>query len=82
MKELLIGFYDYPFCSNAYELENGKLNKIELSNRSFSLINDYNKSWYKEDYSEQERDEIRKLFSNYERVIVCEDGSYEVLLWD
>lgn len=80
MKTLLIGFYDYPFLSKAYELENDKITKLNLDDRTFRLINDYNYSWYKEDYSEKEREDIEKLFNKYERVIVCEDSEYKVLL--
>ena len=79
MKILLIGFYDYPFLSKAYELENDKITKLNLDDRTFRLINDYKYSWYK-DYSEEERENIEKLFNKYERVIVCEDSEYQVLL--
>lgn len=78
MKTLLIGFYDYPFLSKAYELENDKITKLNLDDRTFRLINDYKCSWYKKDYSEKEREDIEKLFNKYERVIVCENGVYEI----
>lgn len=79
MKTLLIGFYDYPYLSKAFELENDKIAEINLDDRTFRLINDYNCSWYKEEYSEKEREDIEKLFNKYERVIACEDSEYWLL---
>ena len=79
MKMLLIGFYDYPFGYSCYELEEGALTSIDLSDKTFRLINDYSYSWYKEEYSEEERKQIEELFNKYERVLVCEDGTYQML---
>jgi hypothetical protein len=81
MKMLLIGFYDYPYGCTCYELEGGALTRVDLSDETFRLINDYSCPWYTEEYTEEERKEIEDLFNKYERIIVCEDGAYQVLKW-
>lgn len=78
-KTLLVGFYDYPFGQSACELIGKFLVHIELDSRIMRLISDYKYDWYKEEYSEEERNKVEELFAKYERVIVCEDGCYEVL---
>jgi len=81
MKTLLVGFYDYPYGCSCYELEEGSLARVDLSDKTFRLINDYSCPWYKEEYSDEERKKLEELFNKYERVVVCEDGVYQVLKW-
>lgn len=77
MKTLLIGFYDYSWHSTAYELDS-HLTEIELSAHTFDVIHRYLYQGYL-DFDEEDFQVFENLKSKYERIIVCEDGEYDIL---
>ena len=76
MKTLLIGFYDYSYHASAYVLEDNKLTSLELVDYEiFDAINSYAHHYA----SEEEIETCNKLFSQYDQVLLCEDGCYTLL---
>ena len=73
MKILLIGFYDYPYGADAYILENNELKPIDLGNDYDTIVDRH--------WDEQEKYEELKerLFSQFDMVIECDNGAYEIL---
>lgn len=77
MKILLIGYYDYSFYAGASELVDNNIRELKLDDMIFELIQDllYSPSLL---MSEQ-YNTVRSLFEQYDQVIVCEDGIYQLL---
>lgn len=77
MKILLIGYYDYYFYAGASELVDNNIRELKLDDIIFELIQDllYSPSLL---MSEQ-YNTVRSLFEQYDQVIVCEDGIYQLL---
>ena len=65
-KTLLIGFYDYSYSADAFELEDNKIKPITLKDEEFEAI-------YRNDCAAQ------SIYDKYEHVITCDNGWFEVI---
>lgn len=76
MKILLIGYYDYSYYAGACVLENDEIKDIELTEKQLMTIHD--NGGYGGNPEEYKKIE-EEIFSQYDMVILCEDGSFELL---
>ena len=76
MKILLIGYYDYSYYAGACVLDNNEIKDIELTEEQLATINHY-RDWGND--SEEYKKIEEEIFSQYDMVILCEDGSFELL---
>lgn len=76
MKILLIGYYDYSYYAGASVLENNEIKDIELTEEQLATINHF-RDWGNR--SEEYKKIEEEIFSQYDMVILCEDGSFELL---
>ena len=76
MKTLLIGFYDYSYHVSACVFENGELTDLKLYDYEiYDAVNCVAHNYA----SKEERQIAEEFFSQYDKVILCEDGDFKVL---
>lgn len=76
MKILLIGYYDYSYYADACVLDNNEIKDMELTAEQLATINHF-RDWGNR--SEEYKKIKEEIFSQYDMVILCEDGSFELL---
>ena len=76
MKTLLVGFYDYSYYCSAWEYDGENIEEVVLTFNQFESID--NRKYFR-DFHPSQKATYTKLLKKYDKVILCEDGYFEVL---
>lgn len=81
-KTLYVGLYDYPYSYQAYEFINNEFVKIDISRKN--MENDIGAIHYYDCYDCEDNkirwyDKLSNEVKQYDNIIVCEDGYYNLI---
>lgn len=78
MKTLYLGYYDFPYHKSAQVLQDNKFVDYPMPEDDLEEFMYLYRRYEREE--EQERKErLSKYFNEFDRIIVCEDGTFEVI---